>query len=234
LPDGEDKEQLFDTWPEAYDRWFTTPIGTLVKKYESELLLDLLRPRPGEVILDGGSGTGIFTLDLCALGTRVIGLDLSRPMLLRARRKAAGCRFEPVVADMACLPFHGEIFDRTVSVTALEFIQDGEGAVREFFRVTKAGGAIVVATLNRLSPWASRRKAEAEKGHPLFQKVIFRSPDELASLAPIEGDIETAIHFQKDEAPEKAPGIEADGRTRRLLTGAFVAVRWVKPGRRYP
>ena len=234
MPELKGKEQLFDTWPEAYDRWFATPIGALVKKYESELLLNLLRPRSGEVILDAGCGTGIFTLDVCALGARVIGIDLSRPMLLRTKRKAEGCRFESVVADMAYLPFHEEIFDKTVSVTALEFIQDGEGTVRKLFRVTKAGGTIVVATLNRLSPWASRRKAEAEKGHPLFQKVIFRSPDELASLAPIEGDIETAIHFQKDEAPEKAPGIEADGRTRRLLTGAFVAVRWVKPGRRYP
>jgi len=233
VPELKGKEQLFDTWPEAYDRWFATPIGALVKKYESELLLNLLRPRSGEVILDAGCGTGIFTLDVCALGARVIGIDLSRPMLLRAKRKAEGRRFESVVADMAYLPFHEEIFDKTVSVTALEFIQDGEGTVRKLFRVTKAGGTIVVATLNRLSPWASRRKAEAEKGHPLFQKVIFRSPDELASLAPIEGDIETAIHFQKDENPEKAPVIETDGRKRRLNTGAFVAVRWIKPGRRY-
>ena len=27
-----EKTQLFDEWPEAYDRWFTTPIGSLVKK----------------------------------------------------------------------------------------------------------------------------------------------------------------------------------------------------------
>jgi len=233
VPELKGKEQLFDTWPEAYDRWFATPIGALVKKYESELLLNLLRPRSGEVILDAGCGTGIFTLDVCALGARVIGIDLSRPMLLRARMKAEGRRFESIVADMAHLPFHEEVFDRTVSVTALEFIQDGEATVRELLRVTKRDGTIVAATLNRLSPWASRRKAEAKKGHPLFQKVIFRSPDELTSLAPVDGIVETAIHFQKDEDPEKAPGIEADGRSRREQTGAFVAARWIKPGRRY-
>ena len=50
--------RLFDHWPEKYDRWFETPIGALVKKYENELLLDLLQPRPEERILDVGCGTG--------------------------------------------------------------------------------------------------------------------------------------------------------------------------------
>jgi hypothetical protein len=28
--------RLFDHWPEKYDQWFTTPIGTLVKEYEGD------------------------------------------------------------------------------------------------------------------------------------------------------------------------------------------------------
>ncbi|MGZ3649412.1 MAG: class I SAM-dependent methyltransferase, partial [Syntrophales bacterium] len=52
---------IFDEWPEKYDRWFTTPIGSLVRKYENELILDFLNPAPGETILDAGCGTGVFT-----------------------------------------------------------------------------------------------------------------------------------------------------------------------------
>ena len=51
--------RLFDQWPEKYDSWFETPIGALVKKYENELFLDLLQPRPRESILDVGCGTGV-------------------------------------------------------------------------------------------------------------------------------------------------------------------------------
>ena len=44
--------EIFDDWPEKYDQWFETPIGRLVKKYESELVLEMLRPERGERILD--------------------------------------------------------------------------------------------------------------------------------------------------------------------------------------
>jgi len=223
------QNRLFDKWPDRYDQWFQTPVGALVKQYESALLLDLLQPRPGERILDAGCGTGVFTLDLLALGPRTVGLEISRPMLIRARQKAKEFPFEPIAGNMMFLPFAAEVFDKTVSMTALEFVEDAQGAVRELFRVTRKGGTIVVTTLNSLSPWATRRKQKAEKGHQLFKKMIFRSPDEMRRLAPVDGVVKTAIHFKKDEAPGSVPEIEKDGQKRELSTGAFLAARWVKP-----
>lgn len=222
------QDKLFDDWPEKYDRWFETPIGALVKKYENELLLDFLQPRPGEVILDVGCGTGVFTTNILGFGTRVTGLDISYPMLMRAELKAKGYPFRAVAADMRFLPFIDECFDRVVSMTAIEFIADGQAAVEDMFRVTKKGGVVVVTTLNSLSPWADRRKKEADKGHSLFEKMIFRSPDELLDLAPVDGTVKTAIHFLKNDDPLKAPEIESEGKKRGLDSGAFVAARWIK------
>ena len=223
------KSKLFDEWPEKYDQWFTTPVGTLVKKYETELLLDLLKPSRGEVILDAGCGTGVFTVDILSFGAHVIGIDVSLPMLIRAGQKARGYHFQTVLADISSLPFSENAFDKVVSVTALEFIKDAETALKELFRVTKRRGCLVVATLNSLSPWATRRRAEAKKGHTLFERTIFRSPDELLSLAPVEGMVRTAIHFGKEENPNRAPAVESEGQRKGLDTGAFVAARWEKP-----
>jgi len=222
------KEKLFDDWPEKYDRWFETPIGALVKKYENELLLDLLQPGPQEMILDVGCGTGVFTFNILGFGPRVTGLDISYPMLKRAILKARGYPFRALAADMRFLPFSDECFDRVVSMTAIEFIADGQAAVEDMFRVTKKGGVVVVTTLNSLSPWANRRKKAAEKGHSLFEQMIFRSPDDMRALAPIDGTVKTAIHFLKDDDPHRVPEIERDGKQRGLDTGAFVAARWVK------
>ena len=222
------KTQLFDGWPEAYDRWFTTPIGSLVKKYEGQLILDLLEPKQGEIILDAGCGTGVFTRDILLSGSRVIGLDISSPMLIRARKKLKEFPFQMVLADMLNLPFSESSFDKVVSVTAVEFIEDAREAVGELFRVTKKGGYIVVGTLNRLSTWASSRIAKAKEKHTIFEKAIFRSPDELRSLASVEGVVKTAIYFRKEDDQERAVGIEREGQSKNLRTGAFVGVRWQK------
>ncbi len=150
---------LFDDWPELYEAWFSTPIGRLVRRVEGRLILEMLDPGPGEMVLDAGCGTGIFTMDYLAAGAEVVGLDVSQPMLDVAVRKAEGQPFTAVRGDMRSLPFADESFDKTVSVTALEFVVDGQGALTELFRVTRLGGLVVVGTLSSLSPWATRRRA---------------------------------------------------------------------------
>ena len=223
------KTALFDEWPEKYDQWFITPIGSLVKKYESELILDLLKPVPGEMVLDAGCGTGVFTHDILSSGSQVAGLDISMPMLRRAREKSGRDPFSPIVGNISKLPFQDGSFDKTISITAIEFIEDAKGAVAELFRVTKKGGVVVVANLNSLSLWAARRMENAKKGDSIFRKAIFRSPDDLRSFSPVEGVVRTAIHFLKEDKPEKAVEIEREGRIKGWMTGAFAVVQWCKP-----
>lgn len=223
------EKAIFDEWPEKYDLWFTTPIGSLVRKYESEIILNFLNPAPGEIVLDAGCGTGVFTRDIISKGSKVTGLDISFPMLQRAREKAGGFSFHPVWGDISTLPFREESFDKVVSITALEFIAEAKAAVAELFRVVQRGGVVVVATLNSRSPWAERRKDEARKGHSIFSKAVLISPDDLLSLSSVHGVVKTAIHFDKEDSPEEAMETEREGQTMGLMTGAFAAVRWLKP-----
>jgi ubiquinone/menaquinone biosynthesis C-methylase UbiE len=221
--------EIFDHWAEKYDQWFETPMGRLIKDYESKLILRMLAPGPGELILDAGCGTGIFTKDILETGARVAGIELAFDMLRRAVTKCSGRTFQSVIGDIQKLPFADDSFNKAISITAIEFIQDARSAVEELFRVTKPGGCIVVATLNSLSPWAQRRKEAAQKGHSLFRHAIFRSPDEIKGLSPVEGIVETAIHFEKNDDLEIVPKIEQLGNEKGLNTGAFLIARWLKP-----
>lgn len=221
-------EHIFDSWPKRYDEWFATPIGSLVKEYESEVMQDLLQPASGECILDAGCGTGLFTGDLLAAGARVVGLEISRPMLCAALAKWKEKPFQGLQGNMLKLPFADDSFDKVVSMTAIEFINEGRQAVRELFRVAAPGGAVVVSTLNSRSPWAERRKAKARDGDRIFQQMIFRSPEELDALAPVSGELRSAIHFHKQEQPERARSLERQGSDLKLMTGAFLAARWFK------
>ena len=219
---------LFDEWPKAYEHWFQTPIGRVIHNLERELLLTFISPQPGETILDAGCGTGIFTADWCQAGAHVTGLELARPMLARAKDKLAGTSFRSVQGNMLNLPFNDEVFNKSVSVTALEFIAEAHQAIAELFRVTRPGGAIIVATLNRLSPWAARRQAAGAKGHQLFKKAIFRSPGEVAALGPKPVKTQTAIHFPKSAQPSEARVMEANASKKKSDRGAFLVVQWVK------
>ena len=221
------QKTLFDGWPDRYDQWFTTPIGKLVKNTEADLIRELLDLKPGEKLLDAGCGNGIFTVDFLSQRAEVIGLDISLPMLTHAYMKLESYPFFAVLGDMLHLPFQDNYFDKTVSVTALEFIEDANRAVSELFRVTHPGGLVVVATLNSLSSWATRRKARIDRG--IFENAIFRSPDEVLACTALKGAIKTCIYFQQDDDPADAMKIEQLGQLQRLNTGAFVAARWQKP-----
>jgi ubiquinone/menaquinone biosynthesis C-methylase UbiE len=158
------QKNLFDEWPERYESWFSTPIGKLVKSFETELILELARPGPYEKTLDAGCGTGVFTSEFLANKASVTGLDISRPMLEFAAKKFKRYSFQAVQGNITCLPFKDNYFDITISITTLEFVEDARAAVNELFRVTKSEGIILVATLNSLSPWAARRNAKTQKG----------------------------------------------------------------------
>lgn len=220
------KPRLFDSWAPQYDQWFETPIGSLVKQYESALLLEMLCPLPGETILDVGCGSGIFTLDVINQKVKITGVDMSEPMLRNAVKKIPAHSFAGVCADMCALPFADNSFDKAFSMTAIEFVIDAKQAVAELDRVTRKGGIVVLTTLNSLSPWAERRLAAAKNGHTLFQKIFFRSPDDMRELVPSDTVVKTAIHFCKDSSPVDVPEIERTGDEEHADTGAFLAVQW--------
>jgi len=105
---------------------------------------DLLPDIEGLRVLDAGCGTGAYTEWLVDRGAEVIGVDVSEPMLDRARDRVAD-RAEFHRADLAePLEFAREdAFDGVVSALALDYVEDWRAPFGAFARLLAPGGFLV-------------------------------------------------------------------------------------------
>ncbi|HEX6129130.1 MAG TPA: methyltransferase domain-containing protein [Candidatus Limnocylindria bacterium] len=125
----------FSSSARAYDETMAPALRPV-----AEEVVRRARLRPGERVLDLGTGTG-NALELAAgEGRRVIGVDAAPGMLDLARRRGLGA--ELVEADFAWLPLPDASVDVVLAVHALLFADDRIATLREWRRVAKAGARL--------------------------------------------------------------------------------------------
>ena len=103
--------------------------------------LELLDPKPGELILDIGCGDGALTQRIMASGARVIGLDASPEMVEAARARGV----DAFVADAQALDLEEQAarfghFDAAFSNAALHWMLDPDAVASGVFAVLRPGG----------------------------------------------------------------------------------------------
>jgi SAM-dependent methyltransferase len=96
--------------------------------------------RPGETVLDVGTGTGTAARLALGDGRRVIGLDGAAGMLEIARQEVPEA--ELIQSDFSAIPLDDGAIDVLLAVHALLFATDRVAALREWLRVTAPGGRI--------------------------------------------------------------------------------------------
>ncbi|MBL9030340.1 MAG: bifunctional demethylmenaquinone methyltransferase/2-methoxy-6-polyprenyl-1,4-benzoquinol methylase UbiE [Phycisphaerae bacterium] len=113
---------------------------------------------PADHALDVACGTGDLTLELARRGAaRVVGLDFTAEMLAIARQKAAKRNTRPTdpsavefaEGDAMALPFPDASFDAVTIAFGIRNVAEPMRALREFFRVLRPGGRVVVLEFDR-------------------------------------------------------------------------------------
>lgn len=94
----------------------------------ADILIDRAGPSQGERVLDVGCGSGATSIafaEKVGPAGHVLGVDISRPMLARARQTTpAGLPIEFVHADATVFPFDAESFDLLASRFGVMFFAD--------------------------------------------------------------------------------------------------------------
>ena len=103
-------------------------------------LIRALNPRPSWCVLEVGVGTGANLAVLQTIGaTRVIACDLSTDAVRHVRGSTRLAQ-----ADATHLPFESNSIDLLLAADVLEHLDDDGAALREFVRVLRPGGHLVL------------------------------------------------------------------------------------------
>lgn len=190
-------------------------------------------PRRGERVLDVAAGTGALSHALQATGAEVVALDFSLAMLATgAAREGPHRTLAWVNADGTRLPFPAATFDAVTIAFGLRNLPEAAAGLREFARVTRPDGRLVVLEFSHPT-WAPFRALY--EGYLLG--AIPRAARVLTSDAPAYGYLARSIQAWPDQQA-LARVITGAGWARvrwKNLTGGIVAlhhaVRPVSPGK---
>lgn len=101
-------------------------------------LLELLKPQPGERILDLGCGDGALAAKLVECGCTVVGVDTSPEMVAAARRRGVTA----YLMNAQSLSFDAE-FDAVFSNAAIHWMKRPGDVIAGVWRALKPGGRFV-------------------------------------------------------------------------------------------
>ena len=141
-----DVASMFDTVAEKYD--VTNDVLSLGQdRLWRRAVVKAVAARRGERILDIAAGTGTSREPWADEEIEVVPADFSLGMLRVGRRRRPDMAF--TAADAMSLPFADESFDVVTMSFGLRNVADPEVALREFLRVTKPGGRLLVCEFSQ-------------------------------------------------------------------------------------
>ena len=153
-------------------------------------VLDALGLRPGERVLEVGVGTGL-SLPLYPRDVRITGIDVSREMLDKARRRVERRGLGNVEAllemDAEKTTFAAASFDKIVAMYVMPVVERPAAVLEEMHRVCKPDGEIFLVNHVRSQ---NRVVAAVENSLARFSdKIGFHSDFDLRELVSDAGEL---------------------------------------------
>ncbi|HET7680030.1 MAG TPA: class I SAM-dependent methyltransferase [Xanthobacteraceae bacterium] len=183
----------------AYARWAPIYDHVFGKVFERGRLTAIeAAERIGGRILEVGVGTGISLPDY-SRSNRIVGIDISEPMLRKALQRVSEQKLENVealaVMDAEKLALRDASFDVVVAQYVITAVPNPEATLDEFARVLRPGGEIVL--VNHIGAEQGMRRAFEQGFAPLARRLGWRPEfrfGRLATWAERHGGVSVVEH----------------------------------------
>ena len=227
MKDKEDviKEQ-YEAWTSTYDldkvEIIRKDTGIELEEFVNHIL-DNCQLKKGQEILDVGIGTGLISVSISKSlsgNCKILGIDITDTMLAKAKNNIKMESLDHVIslkkASAENLPVKNSFYDLVVCVFTIRHAHI-ERALREFMRVLKPKGRVVIVDLYAPERWGS---LSARIVMPIFKLLFMRkkemSAEKRSKLLTLEewktqameiGGKEVKIeNFPHIDEPEWKPG----------------------------
>ena len=222
--DPRDVAAMFDDVAERYD--VTNDVLSLGQdRLWRRAVLQAVDAKAGERVLDIAAGTGTSSEPFADKGVHVVPADFSLGMLRVGKKRRDDLGF--TAADAMRLPFADESFDVVTMSFGLRNVADTDAALREFARVTKPGGRLVVCEFSQPvnGPFRKVYSEYLMEALPRVARKVSSNPESYVYLA----ESIQAWPDQKALAARVAQAGWGDVAWRNLTGGIVALHRGVKP-----
>jgi ubiquinone/menaquinone biosynthesis C-methylase UbiE len=167
--------EFFDKTAGDYSQWYSNNswLGYAFCIRKSRVLE--LFDQPGAKILDVGCGPGVMAADLLERDCDFWGMDVSKEMIRQGQEKYGShdrIHFSTGTADN--LDFPDNTFDAVISMGVIEFVDNDQLALQEMTRVLKEDGTLIVAFINKYSPFRLWRDYMFYPLTAPFRQIFYR------------------------------------------------------------
>ncbi len=123
---------------------FGINISKIYHKARHDVSFDLLAPEKSDVILDAGCGDGSWDFRIAKKCKKLVAVDISKSAFAKSeKKKLKNMAFKKM--DVEALKFPKNSFDKIYCVETLEHLLHPEKALKEFNRVLKSKGKLVLS-----------------------------------------------------------------------------------------
>lgn len=130
------------------DNFHTTTINKRLK-----FILDNCGLNENKIILDIGSGYGVYEREVCGDVKQVLGIDIDISNIRKTKFDNIPDNLELFLASGNSLPFKNNSFHVVILIEVLEHLEMDVQSLEEIYRVLKPDGILIITAPNKLFPF---------------------------------------------------------------------------------